>query len=631
MKHSEMHSLRNASGSIAGALLPRLLVIVTAIALLPSSLLAATNTVSAPAGFVRLTIDPQTNVFAAMPFVAADPAISGVLSNQLTGAASENSADRVQKWNVSVQQYTNAYKYSDGVWYSDFTGFAPSDMSLKPGEGFFIQNRQSETQTVFLCGMVVLGNASTQTMASGFTFFGYPFSTSRKLNDTGLAAGAQAASDYTNADQVATWDSIQSQYSIFGLKEGDSMWHSIADWDGSATDERLLLGHGQWFKRVPGSPFDWTESRPYQQLFPTDGNPPVITGLRPNAGQDQVTLSIDATGIGTVEIYYKDLDATNEFTSTGWQIAATNITGGGTIEWTDDGSNGRGAVNTVYARYYLVGNSDIDTDGEGQPDSRETFVNGTDPLNAPVSAATIGINMANSTNEVDGGLLPASSFGYFGKEQANWNNIDSSGNLLNTTVVDANGSAVSGLTVAFSGIQWVLPDIYGNGGKHGYTNGVESLAGSPGYIGFGGADSDANPPYISVTGSNIPFASYNVAVFAGWYENAVQWYLVEGTVSGPQSFQDAWVGNWFNCAIVGNAFTFNGGAGHGIYAIQVIPTGSAPSGISAPAVNNAGGATNITSSSAYLCGNLTSTGGASTSVRVSPVMAFSAFSAPPGR
>lgn len=193
------------------------------------------NTVSAPAGFLRLVLQPQTNVFAAMPFVATDPGIGSVLSNALTGANSESAADRVQKWDVSVQQYTNAYKYTDGAWYSDFTGFGPSDMSFHPGEGFFIQNRQATTQTVFLCGKVVLDGISTQTMASGYTFLGYPYPTAIRLNDTSLAAdGAQAASSYTNSDHVSTWDSIQSQYSIF--------------------DSRALTGSGTWLQTGMGLP-----------------------------------------------------------------------------------------------------------------------------------------------------------------------------------------------------------------------------------------------------------------------------------------------------------------------------------------------------------------------------------------
>ncbi len=121
-----------------------------AVTLLPTSLLAAANSVSSPAGFVRLVVPPQTNLFAAMPFAAADEGITGVLSNQLTGATNENAADRIQKWDVSVQQFTNAYKYSDGVWYADFEGFAPCDMSFSPGEGFFIQNRCASDQIMGL-------------------------------------------------------------------------------------------------------------------------------------------------------------------------------------------------------------------------------------------------------------------------------------------------------------------------------------------------------------------------------------------------------------------------------------------------------------------------------------------------
>ena len=44
----------------------------------------------------------------------------------------------------------------------------------------------------------------------------------------------------------------------------------------------------------------------------------------------------------------------------------------------------REKVNGVFARYYLVGRADIDSDGDGIPDAREIFVYNTDPAKPPV-------------------------------------------------------------------------------------------------------------------------------------------------------------------------------------------------------------------------------------------------------
>ena len=52
------------------------------------------------------------------------------------------------------------------------------------------------------------------------------------------------------------------------------------------------------------------------------------------------------------------------------------------LEWVDRGSAERLCVTEVSARYYLVGRADIDSDGDGVPDARETFVYGTDPHDA---------------------------------------------------------------------------------------------------------------------------------------------------------------------------------------------------------------------------------------------------------
>lgn len=120
-----------------------------------------------------------------------------------------------------------------------------------------------------------------------------------------------------------------------------------------------------------GSPtcFVWSETRPYADPFPVNQEPPEITAMTLNAAGDEMTLTLTAHGTPgeRLEIYYKDLTATDTLVSTGgWSIAALDIASLGQtkLNWVDDGSGGRGRINTVFARIYLFGRGDIDSDGD---------------------------------------------------------------------------------------------------------------------------------------------------------------------------------------------------------------------------------------------------------------------------
>ena len=66
-------------------------------------------------------------------------------------------------------------------------------------------------------------------------------------------------------------------------------------------------------------------------------------------------------------------DAVND-----WKIAQAELPtiGKKRVQWTDRGDDERLPPGEVTARYYLVGLSDIDMDGDGIPDSRQRFVYG---------------------------------------------------------------------------------------------------------------------------------------------------------------------------------------------------------------------------------------------------------------
>ncbi len=352
---------------------------------------AATNTVSAPAGFVRIVVPAGSEALVSPAFVPFDPDINALFEGQLTGATNVDAADAIRQWDAFLQAYTNAYKADltgdpskDGLWFTDFSGWTTSALGFHPGEGFWILNRQAATQAVFLCGTVPLDAQGTVTIGPGLGLFGYPFPSPISLNDTRLREeGALGGPDMPDADRVS--ELIGGSYAQSWLLD-DTNSPNHGKWVDPSTNlsETILLpGLGYWYERLSTNAFDWTEPRPYANPFPTNGNPPFVAAMAPNAAKDEITLLIGTSGDPgeRLDVYYKDLAASNAFTSLDWQLAAVNLAAGGqsTVTWTDSGSGSRGKINTVHARCYLVGRADVDSDGDGVPDSRETFVYGSNP------------------------------------------------------------------------------------------------------------------------------------------------------------------------------------------------------------------------------------------------------------
>lgn len=345
---------------------------------------AATNTVSIPAGFVRVELAGTGAVLVATPFDLFEPAINAALAGQLTGATNQNAADRVLKW-LPGAGYTNACKADgfgnparDGRWFADFTNWSTSTLSFRPGEAFWLDSRHAATQSVFLSGWLVLDPAMTNPLPASLSLFAYPYSSSLRFNDSELAASGAAAGSATNADTISEWQGID--YRAYYLDQASGQWRVTTN--GAVATNGFELGRGYWYNRQGSNGLDWSEMRPYADLYPQNTNPPCILSIAPSAAGDEVTLSMRTTGAAgeQLDVFFKDMVATGQFASTGWQLAASNMaTSGSSHQWTDSGAPGRGPVNTVHARYYLLGRADLDGDGDTLPDARETFLHGTDP------------------------------------------------------------------------------------------------------------------------------------------------------------------------------------------------------------------------------------------------------------
>jgi hypothetical protein len=171
------------------------------------------NLVSRPAGFVRLVVPAHEQRLLSMPFRPFDPSIGAVLADQLTGGTNAAEADCVLKWDTTFAEYVQAVKVGgrgngdvDGRWVSERDARTSSDLTLLPGDGFVVRNRQALDQTVALCGEVAGDSTNTIIFAPSLTLFGYPYSTSARFEQTKLwELWAQAALGSGVGDAVTRW------------------------------------------------------------------------------------------------------------------------------------------------------------------------------------------------------------------------------------------------------------------------------------------------------------------------------------------------------------------------------------------------------------------------------------------
>ena len=250
----------------------------------PGAASASTNIVSAPVCAGVLTVPPGADLRAGMNLEPFDPAVNALFQRRMSGGTNEAEADRLQQFDMWAKVYTNAYAWTNGSWYVDLTNLTLSSMAFPPATGFLIRNNQASTQRCVLVGKVALAGASTQTVANGLTFLGYPFTTARKLNDMAFwQSGATASSVSSNADRISVWDTLSSNWVDYALKSPDNAWFLKTNWSGAASTDSVTFAQGFWYDTTNG--FSWVEPRPYANPFPANANPPVVTNMTVNAAR----------------------------------------------------------------------------------------------------------------------------------------------------------------------------------------------------------------------------------------------------------------------------------------------------------------------------------------------------------
>lgn len=330
--------------------------------------------VSRPVGFIRIEVPAESRRLVSCPFDAFDPAVTSVLAGQLTADADMDQADHIIKWDSQDLSYVQAVRRVDG-WYALGTNTEVGELTIVPGEGFWIDNRQAYTQSVMLAGEVLLSPSNTTSFVQGLSLWGYPYASAVALQDARI------------------WDVLTNSSDRLIDAAGEPV-----------SGQQTVMGQGFWYEHNTADCVVWSELRPYADEF-TCTNPSVsIKKIEVLEEGTVVALHIaNAAATSTsVDVYWQDLASEQPFSGEcGWHLAGgqLGLDASATIIWEDRGGTNRLGVSTVPGRYYLVGRTDLDSDSDGVSDVRERFVHGTDPYSTLTSTA-----LASSTS-----IEPASS------------------------------------------------------------------------------------------------------------------------------------------------------------------------------------------------------------------------------
>ena len=371
---------------------------------------------SAPSGIIKLEIQPGEEILASTPFDAFDSSLNRLFDGQLSGATIPGNADQVRIWDSSVQGFKSAFlgdntgdKNKDGKWFKDNVEWEPTDITLFPGIGFFIKNNQLTVQSLFLSGRIPLDDARILTLQPNLNLFSYPFPARISLNNTNLKnQGAKGGLNQSDSPDIVSTEYPSSDYWLMdnSLDSYDGKWH---DSENSVSRLAFKPGAGYWYERLGLNPFQWSEKRPYQNLFNINATAPCIVDMVFNAEHDEVMLDIECTGeFGeALEIFFKDLSMDDSFaTENEWSLADQNIASSGNTQilWTDAGRVdaqfpfvNRCKINNAFMRIYIVSRQDIDSDNDNISNGRERFVYGTNPENTDTDGDGLSDGMEINT------------------------------------------------------------------------------------------------------------------------------------------------------------------------------------------------------------------------------------------
>jgi len=474
---------------------------IIAVLLLPFLLLISNYSQSAdygrPAGLMRIEIRPGEERLTSTPFDAFDSNLDLLLSGQLSGAASPENADQVKIWDTSVQDFKSVFLADntgdpnrDGKWFKDNVNWEPSDITFSPGIGFSIKNSHLAAQTIFLSGRVPLDNSKILTLQPNLNLFSYPFSSKLLFNGSNMkndgAIGGLNRTD--NPDLVITDLPGSEQWLMDNPSDpNDGKWH---DESNMISTFELMPGSSYWYERRGLTSFQWSENRPYNNLFNINSDTPSIVNMVFNAAHDEVTLNINCTGLPgeMLEVFYKDMGIDDSLsTETGWSIAEQNIptSGNDHILWTDAGRitavppfENRCKINSIFMRIFIVSRQDIDSDNDGISNGQERFVYATNPESPDTDDDGLSDTLEINTYHTNPNNVDSDGDGYSDYQEINTYHTDPKNLARNPAVMpagwinaDIGSPGASGSARYFNGSYTVKgsgTDIYGKSDRFNY-------------------------------------------------------------------------------------------------------------------------------------------------------------------
>jgi hypothetical protein len=377
----------------------------------------STNTVSSKAvGVIRVRVAPTNSVLSALPVAPFDPRISRVFQNSdLAPGTNAAAADNVLLFDPALAQYDVYFQNSalGNIWVKEPETNETTN-TLSPGTGFFILSRDpTATAEVFFAGAIMLADSNSVTVPQSLSLRSYLFSSAASLSNMTLKTLGAASTVQSNADEITETVGYQ-QFWLYAPATGGPPRFV----DGNSNDTAWVaeIAQGFWYNNrgTNESGFLWTEPRPYGAGPFDQPGPPQVTGITFGVALDEVTLFMTSTGANErLEVFYRDLEPNSVLSLTSAFSAAelSLLSPGPSAEWTDQGGEGRGKIDTVFGRAYVV-NAFSDTDGDGLSDLYEIYL-GTDPNDADSDddGANDGAEINYGTDPNDAASFPTTISG----------------------------------------------------------------------------------------------------------------------------------------------------------------------------------------------------------------------------
>ncbi|MBM4148605.1 MAG: hypothetical protein FJ224_06135 [Lentisphaerae bacterium] len=195
--------------------------------------------------------------------------LSGILGTNGVAGTSETTADNVYLYipNEGYKTYfllSHANPSLNRKWI-DADSFELATNEVLPGVGFWIRNRNSQTNHYIHLGEAELDATVTATVLPGLQMLAYPYSANANINGALSLTNGIAGAGETSADNIYIYTSGTGYKTYFLLSHANpSLNRKWIDADSfEVADVDVLAGQGFWYRSRASSSFQWVLKRPY--------------------------------------------------------------------------------------------------------------------------------------------------------------------------------------------------------------------------------------------------------------------------------------------------------------------------------------------------------------------------------